>query len=282
MAEAYPELNLPRVTTLACWIAVDSRRPSAAYIATDSRISWSASKAWDHGLKTFASSGSPDVFGYVGDVLFPALVLAQFSQAASAGLFTKRDFGSRTGALLRLIKTSWDSLPAEERRDFTIVHCGRDGAFMGSVFGVALIRRTKRGFATEQLEIPKKSSSFILTAGSGGAVVVAHSARWETTTAENTSRANFWALRDTIAGGTDPLSGGTPQLVGLYRMGNGRIFGHIDDKKQRFVAGMPVDFAPMGDMEWRNEDFERMDARTRRRLKKAQKQARPARLQARP
>jgi hypothetical protein len=73
------------------------------------------------------------------------------------------------------------------------------------------------------------------------------------------------------------LSGGGPQLVGLYRKGPGRTFGTVFGGK-RYFAGAPVarDAASSDTVEWRNELFERVDGVTARRLDGAQPHARPS------
>jgi hypothetical protein len=67
------------MTSLVAWVGADSHGPASLNIAADSRISWavrrSAAYHWDQGKKVFASSTVPLVIGFVGDVLFPALVL---------------------------------------------------------------------------------------------------------------------------------------------------------------------------------------------------------------
>ena len=88
-----------RMTTLVSWIAYDQRGPSAAYIATDSRISWGVSDVWDGARKCFASREYRDLFGYVGDVLLPSLVLGQFvdsRQPPSSTPSTRRWMAPRT------------------------------------------------------------------------------------------------------------------------------------------------------------------------------------------
>jgi hypothetical protein len=81
------------VTTLISWVAFDQRKFAAAYVASDSRITWdeAGNKRWDAGRKVFPSSQFPDIFGYVGDVLFPALALSQIVEAIDAGVMFPLD-----------------------------------------------------------------------------------------------------------------------------------------------------------------------------------------------
>lgn len=99
-----------RLTSLMCWIGVDSRGPASAYIATDSRLSWSRNQTWDFGRKTFASASSPDVFGYCGDVVFPSIVLSQFVSALD-GRLQAGQFENRFRALEELVRVSFARSP---------------------------------------------------------------------------------------------------------------------------------------------------------------------------
>ncbi|MGH7752442.1 MAG: hypothetical protein ACREN5_06470, partial [Gemmatimonadales bacterium] len=94
-------------------------------------------------------------------------------------------------------------------------------------------------------------------------------------TVGRTSRTVFGALCDSIASGSDPASGGAPQLAGLYRVGSGQTFGVITAGK-RYLLGLCVDDSPaLGGVEWRNELFERCDWETGTRLPEAQRHYRP-------
>lgn len=75
------------MTAFAAWVGVDQRGPASLYLASDRRISWSGQpfRTWDSGRKVFACSTHPDVFGYVGDVLFPSLVLGQVATLIDSG-----------------------------------------------------------------------------------------------------------------------------------------------------------------------------------------------------
>ena len=106
---------LPAVTSLLCWVGVDSRGPTSAYIATDSRITWGRRDVWDLGRKTFAASRTPDIFGFSGGVLFPSLVLSQYVSALDAGLHGG-NFQNRFQALEELVRVSFAALPPEAAR----------------------------------------------------------------------------------------------------------------------------------------------------------------------
>jgi hypothetical protein len=52
------------MTLLASWMGIDSRGAVSAYIASDSRITWGGTVAFDYTRKVFAFRHSPDILGY--------------------------------------------------------------------------------------------------------------------------------------------------------------------------------------------------------------------------
>lgn len=258
------------VTSLICWIGVDSRGPSSVYIASDSRVSWAGAATWDYGRKTFASSSSPDIFGYCGDVVFPSIVLSQYVSALDSRLQAGA-FESRFAALEELVRVSFAALPAVAQNSFEIVHCGRDGERMGSAFHVAILSWTKeRDFERRRPTIPDRSAAIHLS-GSGRGAMQNRLTAWQTTTAKDTTRVVFRGFVDALASGSDSASGGAPQLVGLYRINAGVSFGILYGG-ERFLHGMPVQrLAPDSGSLWHNELFERVSGVTRKVIPGAQR-----------
>ena len=94
---------------------------------------------------------------------------------------------------------------------------------------------------------------------------------------EHAGRSVFSSFCDAIESPADKLSGGPPQLVGLYRKGLARPFGIIH-KGKRYFNGLPVpDSANLGAVEWRNCSFE-ICGNTMQRRAGAQRQPRPSGL----
>lgn len=130
-------MNGAHVTSIAVWAGVDTRGVASLYIASDSRISWSDTHRWDQGRKTFACLTQPYVFGYWGDVLFPALAIPAITQHLDSGVLTAdraRPFGVVGDALPRL----WLNYPTAERRDVSVVVGHRRGCGMASQFLLAV------------------------------------------------------------------------------------------------------------------------------------------------
>ncbi len=263
------------MTTIVAWAAVDQRQVSSLYIASDSRITWGTSHLWDQGLKTFASATTPHIFGYWGDVLFPSMALTTIVEHLAAGAFRERAsaFADVSNALRRL----WLEYPSRERRDFGIIMATRRRDKMKSVFEMAVVTYDASAdlWATQNIEMPERSSRLKI-AGSGAAQVRAAEQHWEESEHAGTSRAIYSAFVDGLKKGSDPSSGGAPQIVGLRRIGCGLRFGTIYRDK-RYLAGARVTqkSARAADTEWFTELFERADGGRASRLPSAQTHRRP-------
>jgi hypothetical protein len=268
------------MTTIVVWVGIDSHGPSSAYIASDSRFSWRSGNridTWNHGRKTFASARYPDVAGYWGGVLFPVVTLSQFFANLDSGVVAKNGGLSnrRFQALEQLLHLSFSAMSDRQRRPFAVVYASRDGDGMEGTFHIRTVSwSADNGWSRKVLRLPSSSGAIHLS-GSGTETTRLHLARWSTSTEGGTSRAVYSAFIDGLRSGVDPQSGGPPQLVGLYRIGPGRSFGTVIGH-ERYLNGMPVAARSIqDDIEWRNELFERVSGRTRKRLPLAQRHAQP-------
>lgn len=264
------------MTTLVSWTAYDQRGPSAAYIATDSRISWEGSGVWDGARKCFASREYPDVFGYVGHVLLPSLILGQFVDALDAGFVVGRESGlpERQQALFNLFERSVDNFPDAGRlTDFTVLYLGRIDNGMDVEFKVRTLQWRDQTFTDKEetsldytavLELGSqgvREANSPTVDGSGATAFDEQFACWEKSEHAHTSRAVFSALCASISSGAVSTVGGSPQLVGLYRMGGGKVFGVVTGNRAS-VLGCSFNGRGQGDtVEFRNHLFERVDAR---------------------
>ncbi|WP_157186591.1 hypothetical protein [Nocardia jiangxiensis] len=254
------------MTSLVVWVAVDQRGPASMYIATDSRISWSGGQRlyWDHGRKTYAAALTSNIIGYVGDVLYPALslptVLALLDELppASTGDLAQRQ-------VLDLVQAAWEGAPAETRSYGTeLVHCARIGDGMQAEFVAQILRLPKGSSKWEsvRLSLPPVSSKLEFL-GSGSRALKAAYGTWIRPTTnddrDRTSRAVFSAFCDAVGGGSDEMTGGPPQLVGLYRKGPARVFG-VHWNGRAYLHGTEVPVTTATGFEYRNSRFERVDA----------------------
>lgn len=223
------------MTTIVAWAGVDQRRVSSIYIASDSRITWGASHLWNQGRKTFAAPGTPHIFGYWGDVLFPALALPTVIDEVAVGATRSR--GAAFGGIGSSIRRLWADYPRQEQRDFVIVMATRRREAMNSVFelGVMTFEAATATWDLREVEMPRTSARLHI-AGSGAQEVRNAERLWEESPQGGTSRAVYGAFTEALARGVDPYSGGGPQLVGLHRIGPGIRFGTVYGGN-RYLAG---------------------------------------------
>lgn len=266
------------MTSLVAWFGSDQRGPASAYVSTDSRISWQPGGAWDCGKKVFACARFPEVFGYVGDVLFPFISINQLVATIDHGLLVRDDDtpDKKVTAIKGQLQSSFAQYPAGVRRSFQIAYFTRVGSGTGSEFHFFSIGCGPDGtFQSIHTPIPRdETSDTVAIWGSGEPRVKEWRGRWEKSSQGGTSRAVFSALCDSIAAGEDPLSGGPPQLAGLYRTGAARTFGIVTGSGSYF-EGLPVQArTEAGKIEWRDRLFQRCDW-TGKLLHGAQRHGRP-------
>ncbi len=280
------------MTSLVAWIGVDSRAPASLYIATDSRVTWPSThsregkavpaRTWDEARKTGASTATANIYGFVGDVVHPALALntvAALLEAAVAPSSLDHSFEQFQG----FIEQAWKTVPPEDRRMTEVVHGTRVREGMESEFGLQVLARQQGevNWSATRLPAPEQSAALQFL-GSGAGHATTHSRRWTEPavrdarwlmggTRSRTSRAVFSGFCDALDAGQDAQSGGAPQLVGLYRSGFGRQFGVVW-RDEAYLAGTRLDCLDSSKLEWRNRYFERCDGRGHL-LKKAQKHA---------
>jgi len=265
------------MTSLVCWAGVDDRKVASLYIASDSRLTWPESGAhWDQGRKAFAANNAPFIFGYWGDVLFPALALPVVQEKVDRGFISGMPGPRAHDAIAHTIRTMWRDYPETERRSLGILIGSRSGEFMPCRFLLTVLtyRQDTDEWASMSVPMPQKSS-VLRYEGSGATSLKDAEQLWEESPARKTSRAVFSAFCDSLAAGKDPHSGGPPQLVGLRRNGNALSFGLIHEQR-RYIAGTPSHRNETWEgVNWFNRLFERVRADTKRRMPGAQKHTRP-------
>lgn len=269
------------MTLLASWVGVDSRKPSSIYIMSDSRISWGDKAKFDYGKKVFGCKSSPDIFGYCGDVLFPTIILNQIIGLADEGLLfaDNSTCEEKSQAVITKLIQSFKNYPSEVNGitadSLQIIHCSRD---TNANFYCNKIRWTKKTnkWSGENVDF-KTHSDKLFVVGSGALEFLEkYKSYWESEN-QKTSRALFHCFTDTLIDIKDKYCGGAPQLVGLYRIGNGKSYGIIHNGK-RYFQGLQIDnLTNFDNIEWRNELFEICDGNTMKIKKYAQRQPNPLR-----
>jgi len=266
------------MTSLICWIAVDSRGQSAVYLASDSRISWPSNDIWDRGRKVFACHNFPELLGYMGQVSFPSQALSQVQDLIEAGCLFEANATSeeKRVAIFDVVKSSFLNYPSDRDKHFTIVHTTRDSEGMDATFRVFTLSWNGIGWQEETHPVPV-ASGLVRAWGSGKAVIEKWQYRWmNNQQGGRTSRSAFSAFCDALESGEDPLTGGAPQLVGLYRGEGGGAILVVIYNGSRYVLGVPVtNQALLSKVKWYNSLFECCDGQTMNLLDNAQRHPRP-------
>jgi hypothetical protein len=263
------------MTTVTAWVSYDQRAPSGAYIASDSLIS-TPSSGWSSARKTFHSLHHPEVFAYIGDVLFPSLLLGQHVALLDSGFDPGLEVsaGKRREVLIDAVKRAVQTYPQEWMAGgtTTIVHIARQGVGLGVAFVTTLIRINGPQVSHQVIDSLDSAGILEFTAdgvhevnrpileGSGADAVETELGRWQATDRQYLSRRVFESHCRAIESGTASGSGGAPQLVGLYREGSGRAFGFAAPGQRPSLFGSPIrDDDALGSLEYRNRLFERVD-----------------------
>ncbi|WP_321341576.1 hypothetical protein [uncultured Cohaesibacter sp.] len=233
------------MTTIASELSVDARGPCALYIASDSRITWKKHEhRWDSGQKTFASSNSPDIFGYCGSAFFPTQILNQVTRQIDSGILFNSDASARErhGRWLTTVKQSLKNSHDALIEDFIILHGARDGHGMKCQF--LLWKSTwsaeKGKWFDTEIDLNSEHSRFLTISGTGGKHLETRMKSSPPGKDAATSCHAFQTLFNSIDAGDDKLSGGAPQMVGIYREKPAQHFGVIW-KDRRYFCGSELE-----------------------------------------
>jgi len=129
-------------------------------------------------------------------------------------------------------------------------------------------------WTNDELAVNDTQSTLHIALGSGKRAVEQQNEALQYDPQGRTSRAIFWAFCDALNKKTDPLSGGAPQLIGLYRTEMAKSYG-ITYEGHRYYQGLLVpDSAHLNGIEWRDVNFQRVDGATMQVLPGAQRHGR--------
>jgi hypothetical protein len=256
------------MTSLVSWVGIDARGPASIYIASDSRITWGGpSHKWDSAKKTFCSLRFPIIFGFCGDVFVPTQIISSIIELIDQGvLVLSGDVFRKTSHIKSVIESMQSGMYAPGMHSYSLLIGFRDGeGFREAHFDAAKITFDKESskFTFECIDLYREKSFLIFADGSGSDSIFKNHERWEKSAQARTSRAIYGAFCDALQSKADQLSGGAPQIVGLYRIGPGRLFGAMY-KNDLFVGGKPITPDNRVDViEWRDELFQRIDPTTK-------------------
>lgn len=266
------------MTTFICWAGHDSRRVTSLYFASDSRISWSRMSHWECGRKLFASRRSNDLFGYCGEVLFPALALSSLVQMLDAGFMSTEGMNptDRHNKILDWIYSNHATGSNIPREDVKIFHAAREGENMKAKFHVweTSYSKNSKSWVDKKIDCEVSESRLVLVSGTGANSYHNSFKNIAYDGQARTSRSYFWALCDSLNSGADPYTGGAPQIVAMYATGAPLIPGVIFNDERYYLGNRveaPSDFEKL---EWRDELFQRIDPTTRLPLEGTQRHGR--------
>jgi hypothetical protein len=132
----------------------------------------------------------------------------------------------------------------------------------------------KTGLSVKKIDLPRQSNVIAVFGSGAKEFMDRFEADFNHSKYNNfgTSRTVYHCFTETLKHIKDPQCGGAPQIVGLYRIGNAINYGIID-KGKRFLAGSEVgDLEFPTFVEWRNENFERVEPQTMQIIGSAQRQ----------
>lgn len=265
------------MTMLASWVGIDTHGVTSAYIVSDSRFSWGNNNTFDYGKKVFASKKFPELFGYVGEVLFPSIVLSQIIEMIDAEiLLTERmNCKQKHKVIIEKICHSLSKYPdVLGGNTIQIIHISRETVFVGyPSFHHYLLTYDKTKWTDKEKNLPNKSGLLHIL-GSGAKEFRDNYVKFQNGNNSSTSRNVFQCFVDTLMHIQDVYCGGAPQLVGLYRkpLSAGINYGIVYQNK-RFLLGMEVPKdSKFENVAWRNELFEICDGETKKIVPGAMKQ----------
>jgi len=265
------------MTLIVSWVGIDTHGLTSAYIASDSRVSWSSlGRKYDGCRKIYHSLEYPDIVGYCGDVLFPSLLLGSIFDCIDVGLL----FNPKDNALIRYDKFKkklfnefhkYPKIKGIVNNDFQIIYINRD--IIGSSnplypqFYCHVIewKISDKGAPTEKgnfnsfkIDMPSKSG-WLHVMGSGEKNFKSnYEKQFARSINHGTSRNIYHCFTYTLGSIKDITVGGPPQLVGIYRKpkSKAKTFGLIYHGNRYYDGLLVAKQNTHDNIEWRNNNFE--------------------------
>lgn len=268
------------MTTLICWAGADSRNIASLYIASDSRLTWGTPEiSYDCGQKLFFSQKHLHAFGFSGDVtcasqLLHSLVFQIDNDYLKENISNKDNVEKIQQHLQKCFLNYPVQWKNEIKKSLNILHISRinNGIRVTDIdFYVNIFKFSSDDRCIVDIKNISPKSQLLHASGTGSIAFSDLNSQWSKFDPENmrTSRSFFSAFCSSLNEKRDPFSGGSPQLLGLYRQGPIQNFGIIWNNR-KYLGGVEVE--NFDNLEWRNETFERCDPKTKAVLNNAQKQ----------
>ena len=260
------------MTLIVGWVSVDNKprgkQISAMYFASDSRYTWKLQGRdivlcrTDYGKKLFTSSKYPEMFGFCGDVFLSKHLIEGLITLIDSGTFftTSETLDSKVQKVTAYFETLLREFPKSQRENCTILY----GTKVGRHYHLESYKISE-DIAHISVALPNEST-VVYSDGSGKQSFFVNwlYANNEKVNEYNLCRGVYHCVSETIETIDKNDVGGVPQLVGIYRgLLVPTIFGIIKNGK-RYLDGKEFlgDTSLLDNVEWRNDNFERINPYT--------------------
>lgn len=262
------------MTLIVSWVSTDDKpsgkKVSAIYFCADSRFSWTPTgKVYDMGKKVYNCKKYPEIFCFCGDVDFPINTIQGLVDEIDNDLTFEKDaqIEVKRSVITEFISQSLQNYPKEVlAQTFSIFHA----SCLKQEFYITEYPFDGNGIKVVDHVLPGISQK-VFSAGSGSELFdnmwreACKSNVNEQYTSRNVYNCFSKAVEECKHHPKDKklsMVGGCPQLVGLYRGGKTQLYGIIKDG-ERYIHGRKVNYSPsLNNIEWRNDNFERVDPET--------------------
>ncbi len=272
------------MTLIASWVATDDKptgkKISAVYFCADSRFSWTPTgKIYDMGKKVFTCKSFPEIFCFCGDVEFPTNTIYSLIDEIENGVMFSTDADIQTKKIIiaGFISQALENYPKDVLAQFFHIY---HATCIRQEFYITKYSYEGQGIQVYDLPLPAVST-LVFSAGSGKSLFEKNwrAANQSSVNEQFTSRNVYNCFSTTVdEAGLHPknrnlsMVGGSPQMVGLYRTGKTQLFGIVKNGV-RYINGHKVDYnLSLNNIEWRNDNFERVDPQTMELMAGAQPQ----------
>ena len=272
------------MTLMIAWAGLDCKPKKKAiasiYFAADSRYTWSTGKINDFGQKVFGCISSPEIFALCGDVRFPKMIIQKSIRLIDENhIFGETETADgkaqKIGNLIRENLADYDKELIVQ--DFHVFFGTRaKGNFHAFRYDYS---KTKNQLCMSEVPLPTEHSDIVLCEGTGKEDFRKH---WQYYNEKNinhrTSRAVYQCMYETLSMTEEKTVGRIPQLSGLYREGNCRFFGIVNNGKRYYFGTDGIkeisdkEIGGLPQVEWRNHCFEITDPHTMKLREGAQPQ----------
>jgi hypothetical protein len=251
------------MSTVVSWITKDNHGFTSMYFISESRISWEDNTIWDYGQKVFSLQYG-GIIAYCGNVLFPTQLISQLKDLIDKEILFKNndDNSKKIHIIEKYIENAFNHYPQKLNGTTIIISLVQDKEFNS----YELKFNDKKFQLTYLTLIENTPNSY----GSGSSHFNTVFKKLEGD--EIYSRDIYQSFVKAIDTTTDPKSGGSIQLVGIYRNSESKTFGIIN-KDEKFIYGQKITSLDIPlNISWRNENFEIVDIENMKIKSGAQKQ----------